>query len=100
MKPCRELTFSTNLEDIPIGDRNITIHATQEIPGDADPWYHTTYQIFFFSVNATDETTSETDTCNDETFPTSLVIASAIPVAVVLVGLSLLVYRIKRKQSH
>ena len=97
MKPCRELVFSSNLEDIPIGDRNITIYATQEIPGDPDPWYHTTYQIVFFSVNATDETTSETDTYNDVTFPASLVIASVIPVAVVLVGIGLLVYGIKRK---
>jgi hypothetical protein len=32
-----------------------------------------------------------------EPFPTSLVIASAVPVAVVLVGLGLLAYGIKRK---
>jgi hypothetical protein len=33
----------------------------------------------------------------EEPFPTSLVVASAIPVAVVLVGLGLLLYGIKRK---
>jgi len=95
MKPCRALIFSSNLEDVPIGDRNITIYATEEIPGNPDPWYHTSYQIVFFTVNATDETTSETNTYNYEPFPTTLVIASVITAAVA--GICLLVYFKKRK---
>jgi len=98
LKPCKELIFSSNLENIPIGDRNITIYATEEIPGNPDPWYHTTYQIVLFTVNATnEETTSETNTYNDEPVPTTLVIATSGIIAIV--GISSIIYFKKRKRS-
>jgi hypothetical protein len=64
------------LSDLPVGNHNLTVYA-YDIAG---------------NIGA-----SNTIAFAVESFPSSLVIASSIPVAVILIGLSLLFHRIKRK---
>ena len=100
--------ISFNLSSLSLGKHTLTVSAGVAILGG-------NLQVFFLDCNSTVYFTIEnkpsspspssspepTDTpetlLNIESFPPSLIVASAIPIIVVLVGLGLLLYGIKRK---
>ena len=94
--------ISFNLSALSLGRHTLTVSAGVTVLGG-------NMQVFFLDCNSTvhftiDNTPSSPSsspstepTIEPESLPTSLVIASSIPVAVVLVGLGLLLHRIKRK---
>jgi hypothetical protein len=85
----RALTYLSALSD---GDHNVIVYAVgKKYPFVVDS---INFAIGYSSITPEPKLTP---TPEPVTFPTSLVIASVIPATVVLVGIGLLVYRIKRK---
>ena len=76
------ITGDTFLKDLPVGSHNVTVYAEDTIG------HMGASETLHFTVAEEKEI---------DTFSASLVPASIIPVAVVLIGLSLLLYLIKRK---
>ena len=101
-------TYSLNLTDLQNGAHSLQLDANCKgvkisemhfiYPvGESATSYNALSDVVSFTVYAPEATPSPEPTIEPESSPTSLVMASAIPLAVVLVALGLLVYGIKRK---
>ena len=100
-------SYSLNLTDLQNGahslqlDANCTGVASYSGIGfyveDSVTSYNALSDVVSFTVYAPEATPSPEPTPEPESFPTSLVMASSFTVAVVLVGIGLLLYGIKRK---